>query len=121
MCELVVVEDRGALADAFEGEALDQLLAAHYLGVVVVAPAEQREEVDEGLGDVTVGAEVLDSDCAVALRELAPVGPVQQWHVRVDRQLRAQRLQDLELLRRVRDVVLSADHVRDPVEHVLER
>ena len=30
-------------------------------------------------------------------------------------------MQDVDLRRRVRDVVVAADHVRDPVEHVLDR
>ncbi len=39
----------------------------------------------------------------------------------VDRDLRPERLQEPDLLGRVRDVVVAADHVRDPVLHVLER
>ena len=40
--------------------------------------------------------------------------------MRVDRQLGAERAQDVDLRRRVRDVVVAADHVRDPVEHVVD-
>ena len=48
--------------------------------------------------------------CAVHVRD-----------VRVHRQLRADRADDVDLLRRVRDVILGADHVRDPVPHVFHR
>ena len=55
------------------------------------------------------------------LRELLAVRAEDVRDVRVDRELGAERLQDQDLLRRVRDVVVAADHVRDPVEPVLDR
>ena len=76
MRQLLVVERGGALADSLEREALDQLLAAHQLGVVVVAPAQEREVVDEGLWDEPGGAELLDGDGAMTLRERLSVGAV---------------------------------------------
>ena len=60
-------------------------------------------------------------DRAVALRELLAVGAAHVRHVRVDGDLRADRPDDVDLLRRVRDVVLAADDVRDPVPDVLHR
>src|SRR6266540_3556841 len=45
--ELLVVERSRARYDALELEALDQLVARHDRRLVVVAPAEQREEVHE--------------------------------------------------------------------------
>jgi hypothetical protein len=56
----------------------------------------------------------------VPLRELAAVVAVNARHVGINRQLRAERRQHLDLLRRVRDVVVATDDVRDPVEPVLE-
>ena len=41
--------------------------------------------------------------------------------MRIRRKLGAERGEDLQLLRRVGNVVLATDHVRNPVEHVLER
>ena len=41
--------------------------------------------------------------------------------VRVHGELGAERREDVDLRRRVRDVIVAADHVRDPVEHVLDR
>ena len=55
------------------------------------------------------------------LRELASVVAVDVGHVRVHGQVRSQRAQDVDLGRRVRDVVLAADHVGDLVEDVVDR
>ena len=119
--ELLVVERRRARDDALEREALDELGRRHDRGLVVVAPAEQREEVHQRGREVAVLAEGVDRHRAVALRELLAVRAVDVRHVRVDRQVGAERAQDVDLRRRVRDVVVAADHVRDPVEHVVDR
>ena len=93
----------------------------HDRRLVVVAPAEEREEVDERLGDVALRAELLDRGGAVPLGELLAVGAEDVREVAVLGERRAERLQDLDLLRRVRDVVVAAQDVRDPVEPVLDR
>ena len=119
--ELRVVERRRARADTHQGEALDELVSRHERRLAVRCPAEQREEVHERLGHVPRLAKLVDRDRAVPLRELAAVGAEDVRHVGVDRRLDAKCAQHVELLRRVRDVIVAADHVRDPVEPVLER
>ena len=119
--ELRVVERRRARADALEREALDQLVARHDRRLAVGRPAEEREEVHERLRDVARLAELVDRDRAVALRELLAVGAEHVRDVRVDGRLGAERAQHVDLLRRVRHVVVAADDVRDAVEPVLER
>jgi hypothetical protein len=57
----------------------------------------------------------------VALGELLAVAAEHIGHVRVHRRLVAERLEDPDLLGRVRDVVGTADDVRDPVVCVLDR
>ena len=57
----------------------------------------------------------------MALAELPPVLAEDARDVRVHGHLGAERLEDEDLLRRVRDVVVAADDVRDPVEPVLDR
>jgi hypothetical protein len=57
----------------------------------------------------------------VPLREFLPVFTEHVGHVRVLGQLRPKGAQDVDLLRRVRDVVAPADHMCDPVEPVLDR
>src|SRR5207244_432103 len=112
--ELLLVEDRRRLGDAFEREALDQLLRCEELGALVVAPAEEREVVAHRLREIARVPKVLDGSCAVALGELLAVGTVEQRQVRVDRRVRAEGAQDQDLAGRVRKVVRSAHDVRDP-------
>ena len=57
----------------------------------------------------------------MALRQLPAVVAVDVRHVRVDGQVGAERAQDVDLRRRVRDVILAADHVRDLVDDVVDR
>ena len=57
----------------------------------------------------------------MTLRELLAVLAEDARDVRVDRELGPERGEHLDLLRRVRDVVVAADDMRDPVEPVLER
>ena len=80
--ELLVVERRRARADALELEPLDQLAPRHDRRLVVVAPAEQREEVEERRRQVAVRAEVVERP-RVALRQLAAVVAVDVRHVGV--------------------------------------
>src|SRR5262249_28587267 len=75
----------------------------------------------ERLGDVALLAELLDRGRAVPLRELLSVRAEDVREVPVLRERGAERLEDLDLLRRVRDVVLASEDVRDPVEPVLDR
>ena len=63
--------------------------------------------------DVPLGAEFLHGYGAVPLRELLPVRPEHVGDMRVCRHRALQRLEDLDLLRRVGNVVFAADHVRD--------
>ena len=57
----------------------------------------------------------------MALRELLPVLAEDVRCVRVDGELRSECLEHDNLLRRVRDVVVAADDVRDPVDPVVDR
>ena len=57
----------------------------------------------------------------MALRQLLAVRAVEQRQVRVGRRLGAERLQDQDLARRVREVVLAADDVRDAHVAVVHR
>ena len=72
--ELLVVERGGARNDAVEVEAVDQLVARHDRRLVVIAPAEQRQKVDERRRVVAVVAEVVHRHRAVSLGQALPVG-----------------------------------------------
>jgi hypothetical protein len=104
-----------------EREALDELGRRHDRRLAVRRPAEQREEVHQRLRQVAGRAELVHRGGAVPLRQLLAVITEHVRDVGVDRRLVAEGGQDLELLRRVRDVVRAADHVRDRVVRVLDR
>ena len=62
--ELRVVERPGARADRLEREALHDLVARHHRRLTVGCPADQRQEVDERLGEVAGGAELVHAETA---------------------------------------------------------
>ena len=86
--ELLGVEDGGRGVDALEREEADQLREREQLALGVEVPAEQREEVDDRLGQVAGLAQLLDARRAVALREALAVGPEEQRQVRERRHRR---------------------------------
>src|SRR5215204_6748699 len=68
--ELLLVEDRWVAAHAVDAEAFCQLIGGEDLLVSGVAGAEEREVVEERLGQVALLCEVLNARRAVALAEL---------------------------------------------------
>src|SRR5918994_2044119 len=109
--ELLLVEDRRVAAHAVDAEALSELFRGEDLLVRGVAGSEERQVVEERLGQVAPLREVLDACRAVALAELLLVwsedlGDVGEGWERV-----AQCLVDQNLTRRVREVVVAADDV----------
>ena len=88
--------------------------------VVAVRPAEAREEVDDRLGQVAQLLVLHHAHRAVPLGELLPVLAQHRGHVRVHRRLGAERADDVDLPRRVVDVIVAADHVRDPHVEVVD-
>ena len=91
--------------------------------MIVVSPSGAQpisaRKFTSAVGQVPRRAELVHRDRAVALRQLLAVGAEDAGDVRVHGRLVTERAQDLDLLRRVRDVVVAADHVRDRVVHVL--
>ena len=94
-------------------------LAREHL-VVAVRPAEPREEVDHRLRQVALVLVLHHADGAVPLGELLAVLAEHGRHVREDRRLGAERAEDVDLPRRVVDVIVAADHVRDPHVDVVD-
>ena len=88
--------------------------------VVAVRPAEPGEEIDHRVRQVALFLVLHDADGAVALGELVPVFAEHGRHVRKDRRLDAERAEDVDLPRRVVDVVVAADDVRDPHVDVVD-
>ena len=112
--ELLGVEDRRRGAHALERELALHLLARQDLAVAARRPAEQREEVEERLGQDALVAPLLDGGGAVPLGELLAVGAEDHAEVRELRDRRAERPEERDVLGRVGEVVVAADDVRDP-------
>ncbi len=109
---LVRVERRRRLVAVLDVEQAHQLLETEDL-LVAVRPAEAREVVEQRLRQEAHVAVLQHADRAVALGELRAVGAEDHRQVGVRRRLDAERAQHLHLPRRVVDVVVAADHVRD--------
>ena len=107
-------------ADPLEGEERGHLVHRHPLAVLARRPAEEGEEVDERLGEEPLRAELLGAGGAVALGELLSVGAEDHPEVRERRRLGAERAEEGDVLRRVREVVDAADDVGDPHRHVVD-
>ena len=99
--------------DVADVEQLDHLVDAEDL-LIAVRPAEPHQIVEQGLGQIAVLPVLHDADRAVALGEPLAVRAQNHGHVGILRRLPAQRLHDVDLTRRVVEVVVAANHVRDP-------
>ena len=90
--------------------------SAHLLAIVFRRPAQQAQEVDEGLGQksgIAIGGHADDRSVA-ALRELGSIGRDQQRKMRELRRRDAGGFEDQDVLEGVREMVLAADDVADP-------
>ena len=110
--ELGLVEARRAASDIGDVEPAYRVVGRDDL-VVAVAPAEPHQVVAQRLGQVAQFAVLLDPDRAVPLRQLRPVGPVDQRDMAEFGHLPVERAVDLGLAKGVVEVVVAADHVGD--------
>ena len=99
--KLLGVEGRRVLGDAVERELAGQDIARDDCGLAVERPAEQRQIVDEGVGQVTGVAVLLHRGGAVALGELLAVGAQDHGDVGERGHGRAEGLVDHDLARGV--------------------
>ena len=83
--ELVLAEDGVAAADAFERERGDELVAREDLLIGSRRPAEEREEVDHGLGKIAEAVILHHRRRAVPLAQTLLVRPEDERHVREPR------------------------------------
>src|SRR6058998_2047185 len=102
--QLVTIEARGRGVDMLNIEPGDQLLAREHF-VVAVSPTEPGEEVDHRLREESGISVLHHADRAVALRQLVPVVAQHRWYMRVHRELAAERLDQIDLPRRIVDVI----------------
>ena len=119
--QLALVEDRRGAAHPVDREALDQLVGAENRRIVLGAPPEQGEVVADRSGQIALPTQLLHGGAAVSLRQLAAVRPVEERQVRVARRNGVERAQNQQLLRRVREVIVAANHVGDPHVRIVHR
>ena len=83
-------------------------------------PADQREVVHQRLRQVAARAELGDRRRAVALRQRRVIRPHHQRQVRELRRRESERLIEQHLPRRIRDVILAANHMRDLHQRIVD-
>ncbi len=110
--ELLYVETRGGAIHVADIKQRDHVLAREDFPVAM-RPAEPHEIVEQRVRQVAVVAILHHADRAVALAEFLPVRAEDHRQVRETRYRGAERLVDVDLARRVVDVVVAADHVGD--------
>ncbi len=101
--------------DVFQGEGVANLVESEELAVVLGRPAQQAEEVDEGLGEeagIAIGGHA-DHGAVLALGELGAVGGDEQGKMGELGRLDAEGLEDEQVLEGVGEVILAADDVGD--------
>ena len=86
--------------------------AEHFL--VPMRPAEPHQIVEQRLGQIAFVAVLQHADRAVALGQALAVGAQDHRHMGIGRRRHAERPQQVDLPRRVVDVVIAADDVRYP-------
>src|SRR5215469_12694825 len=111
--ELGSIENTVRAADTFERKFLQQVGGTQKLFVAARGPADQGQKIAERLGQKSFSAVQVHVGRTMPLRETRLVGPQDQGYMRENGELRAQRSIQQHLLRRIRNVIGSADNMRD--------
>ncbi len=109
------IDDGVGAVDAFESEGGGELVEGEELAVVLGRPAEEAEEVDEGLGQeagIAIGGDA-DDGAVLALGELGAIGGDEQGEMGELGRRDAEGLEDQQVLEGVGEVILAADDVAD--------
>jgi hypothetical protein len=118
--QLLLVEHAGAVADPVERKAARELVERQELVAAAGRPSHEREIVGERLGEIALRAKFRNRCGAVPLRQRRMIRAEDQREVREPWRRPAQSPVKQNLPRRVRDVILTADHVRhahQPIVH----
>ena len=109
------VDDGVGAIDILESESGGEFFEGEEFAVVFGRPAEQAEEVDEGLGQeagIAIGGDA-DHGPVLALGELGAVWRNKQRKMRELRRFSTKALEDEQMLEGVGEVILAADDVAD--------
>ena len=122
--ELLLVEHPGARHNGVQGEPARQLADRHQLGIgpclAARGPADEREVVHQGLGEVPLRSEFGHCRRAVPFRQRRVVGPHHERQMREGRRREPECLVEQELPRRIRNVILASKHVRDRHQRIVD-
>ncbi len=118
--ELFLVEDAGGVPDVLERETPRELVDRQQLVVAARRPADQRKVVHQRLGQISLRAELADRRRAVPLRQRRVIGPHHHRQMRKGGRRKPERLVQQNLPRRVRDVILSSNHVRHLHQRIVD-
>ena len=110
--ELGEVEARGRASDMREIES-SIISSRRKKFLVAVAPAEPHEIIAQRRGQKAHGAIGIDAERAMPLRQFGAVGAMDQRNMRHDRGAPAERLIDLHLARRIGQMIVAANDMRD--------
>ncbi|CCK07946.1 conserved hypothetical protein [Cronobacter sakazakii 696] len=117
--QFIGIERARRFTDRVKRKEFDHLFTREDL-LIAVGPAQTHQIVQQRFRQVAVVAVLHNTHRAVTFREFFTVIAVDHRDVRVQRHRRAQRFQNVDLARRVVDMVFATDHVRDfhiPVVH----
>ena len=107
------IEDRVSAADALQREDLDQFALRKNFMIGSGRPAQEGQEVDHGLGQISEPLILEHGRRAVPFTQSFLVGTKNQRHVGECRHREVERAIKKNVLRRVRDVVVAPDDVGD--------
>ncbi len=110
--QLFGVELRRRRRDVVQIEPLAELRHAEHF-IIAVRPAQTREIVQHGFRQIAFFMILHDADRAVALGKLLTVVAENHGKMRILRHSGTQRMQQIDLARRVVDMIVAANHVRN--------
>ena len=118
--QLLHVEDRRALRDTVIVELLDEVLEGHDLLVILRRPAEEGNEVHDGLGHEALIDQVLEGGMTGTLAELLVIFIRNQRTVHILRNLPAEGLIETIVLRARAQILVATNDVGDAHQMIVD-
>src|SRR6266568_1088369 len=102
-----------ATPDMTEIENANDLFDVDLLPIIFWRPAKQTKIIANGRRQISSVNVVFHSRAFIAFTHLRAVLVQDQRNMRVARRRRAERAENLDMLRRIREMIFAADHMRD--------
>ena len=119
-CQLVDVEHARAVTHVLQTKPRRELLDRNELLTLTRRPSDQREVIRQCLRQISASAELRHRRRTMTLGQRTVIGPHHQRHMRERRWSPAERFEDQNLARRVRDVILTSNHMRDLHQRIVD-